>query len=172
MSARYHKNCIHVSPNPGCGWPLPKLHIPSLSGQEVFSSSKLTAPLFWATMPWKPPLSAWHMWNQHSCSTLLLLTRHRKQFGTEQEMLCRLYPKLPKAAHFLPRHPVTVLCMHSYHNFSQQLSMLTKMPSVPKSQTRTVVLTKSKPAGSVSTDKPTRHLENMDKSMKPSKAPG
>lgn len=152
-------------------------HCPSFI-YHLYQDKKSSPAANWQPLCSGPPCPesllypAWHMWNQHSCSTLLLLTRHRKQFGTEQEMLCRLYPKLPKAAYFLPRHPVTVLCMHSYRNFSQQLSMLTKMPSVPKSRTCTVVLTKSKPAGSVSTDKPTRHLENMDKSMKPSKAPG
>lgn len=147
MSARYHKNCIHVSPNPGCGWPLPKPHTPCQSGQEVFPSSKLTAPLFWATMPWKPPL----YFMTHAKPTLLqhvAIANQAKKTGW-QDMLCRVYPKLPKAVYFLPRHLVNVQCMHSYLNFSQQLSVLTKVPSVPKSQTCTVVLAKSKLAEGV-----------------------
>jgi len=78
----------------------------------------------------------------HMKPTLLhyVTAANRAQKTAWQETFCRVYPKLPKAAHSLPRNPVTVQGMHGYLNFSQQLSMLTEMPSVLKSQTCAVVL--------------------------------
>lgn len=54
-----------------------------------------------SSCPESPLHSPRQTWNQHSCSTPLLLTRYRKQPEAEQEIIPRVYSKLPKAPSYI-----------------------------------------------------------------------